>query len=75
MCSEPIYMQVAQKLHNEDLGVYVGRLDCTRFQVAAQHFAVRGFPTLLFVTPDRTVEYHGDRTKDEIVEFAKRMIG
>lgn len=68
-------MQVAQKLHNEDIGVHVGRLDCTRFAEAAQHFAVRGFPTLMFISSDRTVEYHGDRTRDEIVEFAKRMMG
>jgi len=72
---EPTYMQVAQALHSEDVGVHVGRIDCTRFASVATHFSVRGFPTLLFISQERVVEYHGDRTKEEIIDFAKRMKG
>ncbi|KAI1285422.1 Protein disulfide-isomerase TMX3 [Halotydeus destructor] len=72
---EPTYMQVAQKLHNEDIGVHVGRIDCTRFQAVASHFSVRGFPTLMFINKDKVVEYHGDRTEDEILDFARRAVG
>ena len=68
-------MQVAQKLHNEDIGVYVGRIDCTRFQNAATHFSVRGFPTLLFVNNERVVEFNGDRTKEDIIDFTRRLMG
>lgn len=70
-----MFMQVAQRLHSEEVGVYVGRIDCTRFTNVASHFSVRGFPTLLFVTRDKVVEYHGDRTKEELIDFAKRLKG
>jgi thioredoxin domain-containing protein 10 len=72
---EPVYMQVAQRLHNEEVGVHVARVDCTRFVSMATHFSVKGFPTLLFVRGSKQVEYHGDRSKEEIVDFAKRLNG
>ncbi|XP_067135528.1 protein disulfide-isomerase TMX3 [Centruroides vittatus] len=70
---EPIWNQVAQSL--VDLEIRVGRVDCTRFTNVATEFGVHGFPTILFIKGHKTVEYKGDRVREEIVEFAWRMDG
>lgn len=72
---EPVYMQVAQTLANEGSEVVVGRIDCTRFTAVTTTFPVKGFPTILFIHPDYIVEYDGDRTKEEITDFARRLSG
>lgn len=70
---EPIYMQVAQRLAKEGSSVIVGRLDCTKY--TNFDFPVRGFPTILFISKDFTVEFDGDRNIDEITDFARRLSG
>ncbi|RWS23323.1 disulfide-isomerase TMX3-like protein, partial [Leptotrombidium deliense] len=72
---EPAFAQVAQKVHNEDIGVLVARLDCTRFTSVATYFNIRGFPTILFISSSNVVEYNGDRTQEEITDFARRLSG
>ncbi|RWS03494.1 protein disulfide-isomerase TMX3-like protein, partial [Dinothrombium tinctorium] len=71
----PTFMQVAQLVHNEDIGVLVGQVDCTRFTGVATHFNIKGFPTILFISSNKVVEYHGDRNKEDIVDFALRLSG
>lgn len=70
---EPIWSQVAQSLVDTD--IRVGRVDCTRFTSVATEFGVRGFPTILFIKGHKTVEYKGDRNRDEIADFGRRMDG
>ncbi|XP_076338865.1 thioredoxin-related transmembrane protein 3 [Tachypleus tridentatus] len=70
---EPIFNQVAQSL--VDSNIQVGRLDCTRFTSVATEFGIRGFPTVIFVKGHKNIEYKGDRTREEIVDFARRMDG
>lgn len=70
---EPIYMQVAQRLAQEGSSVIVGKLDCTKYTNI--EFPVRGFPTILFINKDFTVEFDGDRSIDEITDFARRLSG
>uniref|UniRef100_A0A4D5RXJ5 Protein disulfide-isomerase tmx3-like isoform x1 n=1 Tax=Ixodes scapularis TaxID=6945 RepID=A0A4D5RXJ5_IXOSC len=70
---EPIWSQVAQNLVDTD--IRVARVDCTRFTSVATEFSVRGFPTVLFIKGHKTVEYKGDRNRDEIVDFGRRMDG
>lgn len=70
---EPVYMQVAQQLAKEGSSVIVGRLDHTKYSNV--QFPVRGFPTILFISKDFTVEFHGDRTVDEITDFSRRLSG
>ena len=72
---EPVYEQVAQQLASQASPVVVGRLDCTRWTSAAKEFPVRGFPTILFIDGDLVIEYDGERSKEEIVEFATRLSG
>ena len=53
----------------------VGKIDCTKYTSMAQHFGVRGFPTIMYIDAQRRVEFVGDRNKDEMLEFAKRLSG
>lgn len=41
----------------------------------ASHFGVRGFPTIMYIDAQRKVEFVGDRNKDEMLEFVKRLSG
>ncbi|UYV83636.1 TMX3 [Cordylochernes scorpioides] len=70
---EPIWNQVAQSLVDTD--IRVARLDCTRFTSIANDFNVAGFPTILYVKGHKIVEYRGDRTREEIVDFVRRIDG
>uniref|UniRef100_T1J252 Thioredoxin domain-containing protein n=1 Tax=Strigamia maritima TaxID=126957 RepID=T1J252_STRMM len=70
---EPVWNQVAQSLHSSS--VRVGRVDCTRYTSVANEYKVSAFPTLLFLKGEKVYVYNGDRTKEEIVDFAVRMAG
>ncbi|XP_044254609.1 protein disulfide-isomerase TMX3 isoform X2 [Tribolium madens] len=70
---EPVWAQVAQALYKTN--IRVGRVDCTRFPTLATEFSVNGFPTIKFIKPGEDFTFHGDRTKDDIVNFAIRMAG
>lgn len=50
-------------------------MDCTRFTSVATEFSIKGFPTILFIKGDLTFAYEGDRTRDDIVNFALRLVG
>lgn len=70
---EPIWSQVAQSLADTD--IRVSRVDCTRFTSVAMEYSVKGFPTVLFIKGGKTVEYKGDRNREELAEFGRRMDG
>uniref|UniRef100_A0A6V7M8C1 Thioredoxin domain-containing protein n=1 Tax=Bracon brevicornis TaxID=1563983 RepID=A0A6V7M8C1_9HYME len=70
---EPVWSHVAQNLYASS--IRVGRVDCTRFTSVAQHFKIKGFPTILFLKGEQKFTYNGDRTREEIVKFALRLSG
>ncbi|XP_037930839.1 protein disulfide-isomerase TMX3 [Teleopsis dalmanni] len=71
--TEPIFALVAQALHATN--VRVGRLDCTKYPASAREFKVRAYPTIMFIKGNMEYVYSGDRTKDELVDYALRMSG
>ncbi|XP_066992265.1 protein disulfide-isomerase TMX3 isoform X2 [Anabrus simplex] len=71
---EPIWAHVAQALHVNS-NIRVGRVDCTRFTAVANEFGVSGFPTISFLKDDEYFIFKGDRTKEEIINFALRLSG
>ncbi|XP_073842360.1 thioredoxin-related transmembrane protein 3 [Musca autumnalis] len=71
--TEPIFALVAQALHATN--IRVGRLDCTKYPAAAKEFKVRSYPTIIFVKGNMEYTYTGDRSKDELVDYALRMSG
>ena len=70
---EPVWKHVAQSLG--DTGVRVARVDCTRFTKVATEFNIRGYPTILFLKGDDTYIYEGDRTREDLVAFSRRLMG
>jgi len=70
---EPIFNHVAQALH--DSPIRVAKVDCTRFTTVAQEYKIQGYPTILLIKGEEVHMYRGDRTAEEIVQYAKRMIG
>jgi len=71
---EPIWKHVDQSLANEP--IRIGRIDCTRFPAVATEFKVHGFPTIIFFKEtDLQYSYEGDRTREDIVAFAHRLMG
>uniref|UniRef100_A0A1A9V5V3 Thioredoxin domain-containing protein n=1 Tax=Glossina austeni TaxID=7395 RepID=A0A1A9V5V3_GLOAU len=71
--TEPIFGLVAQALHATN--VRVGRLDCTKYPAAAREFKIRSYPTIMFIKGNMEFTYHGDRSRDELVDYALRMSG
>ena len=72
---EPDFMQVAQILHNYDLGVTVARIDCNKYPSVASHFQIKTYPTFKYVSGSKIVEFVSDRDRDELIDFVKRMAG
>jgi thioredoxin domain-containing protein 10 len=70
---EPVWKHVAQSL--VETPIRVGRVDCTRFTAVASEFAIKGYPTIMFLKGDDVYTYEGDRTREDIVAFARRMMG
>ncbi|KAK9731051.1 Thioredoxin [Popillia japonica] len=70
---EPIWGHIAQALYKTN--IRVGRVDCTRFSSLAAEFSISGFPTIKFIKGEEEHTFLGDRTKQEIVNFALRMSG
>ena len=70
---EPVWKHVAQSLG--DTGVRVARVDCTRFAKVATEFNIRGYPTIMFLKGEDTYIYEGDRTREDIVAFSRRLMG
>lgn len=71
--TEPVFALVAQALHATN--VRVGRLDCTKYPASAREFKVRSYPTIMFIKGNMEYSYSGDRSKDELVDYALRMSG
>ncbi|KAI4470271.1 protein disulfide-isomerase tmx3 [Holotrichia oblita] len=70
---EPIWAHIAQALYKTN--IRVGRVDCTRFSSLAAEFSISGFPTIKFIKGEEEHTFLGDRTKQDIVNFALRMSG
>jgi len=70
---EPVWKHVSQSL--SDSPVRVGRVDCTRFTAVSAEFGIKGFPTIMFLKGEDVYTYEGDRTREDIVAFTKRMMG
>ncbi|XP_040570200.1 LOW QUALITY PROTEIN: protein disulfide-isomerase TMX3 [Lepeophtheirus salmonis] len=70
---EPIWKLSEQSLAHDP--VRVGRVDCTRFPIVATEFNIQGFPTILFLKGENQYTYEGDRTREDIVAFSKKLLG
>ncbi|KAK6923718.1 Thioredoxin domain [Dillenia turbinata] len=68
----PTLEEVAISLQN-DPDVVIAKLDATANDIPKTTFAVKGFPTVYFRSASgKIVEYEGNRTKEDIVEFIQK---
>ncbi|KAK6923477.1 hypothetical protein RJ641_011781, partial [Dillenia turbinata] len=68
----PTLEEVAISFQN-DPDVVIAKLDATANDVPKTTFAFQGFPTLYFISPSgKIVEYEGNRTKEDIIEFIQK---
>ncbi|CAH1955897.1 unnamed protein product [Acanthoscelides obtectus] len=70
---EPVWNEVGEALSKSN--IYVRKIDCSRFSSVANEFGIRGYPTIKFITSNAAFTFTGDRSKDEIINFAVRMAG
>ncbi|XP_073233579.1 protein disulfide-isomerase TMX3-like [Porites lutea] len=67
---EPIWIEVGRTLHGS--AIKVAKLDATRFSSIARDFGIRGYPSIKFVRGKRIITFEGERTVQDIVQFAER---
>ncbi|KRZ72005.1 Mitochondrial import inner membrane translocase subunit TIM44, partial [Trichinella papuae] len=69
----PTWEQVALTLSNEP--ITVGKLDCTKHTSVTSELKINGYPTIRMYRYGEKYEYHGERSKEAIVDFALKVIG
>ncbi|XP_057795743.1 protein disulfide-isomerase [Salvia miltiorrhiza] len=68
----PILDEVALSFEN-DADVMIAKIDATANDLPAGIFDVKGYPTLYFrSSTGNLLQYDGDRTKDDMIEFIKK---
>lgn len=64
----PIWHQISDKLSNKN--IVTAKCDATVYRGAAEKFNVKGFPAIRLIGHDRVLDYHGDRTYEDLSDFA-----
>jgi len=64
---EPTYAKIATELKGK---VNVGKVDCTAETEIGQRFSVQGYPTVKLLNERKLYDYSGDRSQDNLVQFA-----
>ena len=67
---EPVFDEIGKyyegKMNN------IAKVDATRYIKAANHFQIKGYPTIKFVYGKANLNFHGERKKEDIIEFMER---
>jgi len=65
----PAWEELAAEQSNKGSGCLVGRVDATVQRKLADHFAVRGFPTIKMLTSTKVYDYEGGRSQDDLLKY------
>lgn len=71
----PVWEQLAHVVADEIPQVRVAKLDATRFSSVTSELDIHGFPTLKYFRNGQVMDYHGDRTKQALVDFVRKAYG
>lgn len=71
----PGYASLAKRIHSEDSGVVIAKLDATIHKEAATAHGVQGFPTLKFFVNGTPVDFQGAREEDAIYQWIQKKTG
>ena len=78
---EPIYEDFAREVQQsadtvaEFQNLQVVRLDATVYSDVANHYDIRGYPTIKFIHQSKILTYESQRTKPALIKFIKRANG
>ena len=78
---ESTYEEIAQEVHDlsetvdEFRNLHLVRLDATVYGDVANHYDIRGYPTLKFVRGSQILTFENERTKPAVLNFLKRANG
>ncbi len=66
----PVWNDVADKLKGID-GISVEAIDATKSENEnlAFYYNIQKYPTVILVTPDKNIEYSGNRTSSDLYRF------
>lgn len=67
---EPVMDEVAKQLNDKALAI--AKIDATRFTKSANHFEIKAYPTIKFINGEKVIDYHGERRKNDIIEFISK---
>ena len=67
----PIWEEVAEAL-KEDGNVVVGKVDCSDNHALANRFRVKSYPTVKLISNGRVYHFAGEKTLENLLEFARR---
>ncbi|CAF3313052.1 unnamed protein product [Rotaria socialis] len=78
---EPVYEEIAKEVNelsatvDEFKNIRIVRIDATIYSDAANHYDIRGFPTVKFIRGSQIISYENERTKSAVLKFLKRVNG
>eukprot|EP00927_Polykrikos_kofoidii_P022310 TRINITY_DN2085_c0_g2_i1.p1 TRINITY_DN2085_c0_g2~~TRINITY_DN2085_c0_g2_i1.p1 ORF type:complete len:493 (-),score=90.88 TRINITY_DN2085_c0_g2_i1:95-1477(-) len=68
----PEYERAATRLQKYD--VILSKVDATVEKALAQRYNIKGYPSLVWLEDNETIDFDAEKTADGIVEFAQSMI-
>ena len=71
----PEYSKAATKLRAQDPPIYLAHIDATEQTESAERYQIKGYPTLKFFIDGKQIDYNGDRTEKDIIEWVNKKIG
>ncbi|KAF5303370.1 hypothetical protein FQR65_LT08283 [Abscondita terminalis] len=71
----PEYIKAAKELADKESPIKLGKVNCTQEVNIAQHFQIKGFPTILFFKKGHIINYTGARTSKYIVLWLEKKSG
>ncbi|XP_076619033.1 thioredoxin domain-containing protein pretaporter [Colletes latitarsis] len=71
----PAWEELANSLRNNN-DVSISRVDCTQHRGVCAQYAIKGYPTLLWIEDGKKVDkYQGQRTHEELKAYVSKMLG
>lgn len=72
---EPIWESLAKKVHNENRGMQIAKVDCTKNRDLCSEQQIEGYPSLfLYKNSEKINEYFGERDYDDLLAFVNSAI-
>lgn len=68
---EPI-MEEVSKYYSDRGQINIAKIDATQFHKSANHFEIKAYPTIKFISGKKVIDYSGERRRDDIIDFISK---